>query len=211
MARQAGQLETAALYETGAALREALFGNASAARQTATDAHGLSKSRDVEFAVAFVQALGGDSSQSRTLTDDLSKRFSEDTVVQFTYHPTLSALLALSRKEQSKAVELLQAAVPYELGTGALYPAYVRGEAYLAVHKGQEAVIEFQKILDHRGIVVSEPIGALAHLQLGRAYALEGDSANARIAYKDFLTLWKDADPDIPILKQAKAEYAKLQ
>ena len=133
------------------------------------------------------------------------------TLVQFTYHPTLSALLALSRKEQSKAVELLQAAVPYELGTGALYPAYVRGEAYLAVHKGQEAVIEFQKILDHRGIVVSEPIGALAHLQLGRAYALEGDSANARIAYKDFLTLWKDADPDIPILKQAKAEYAKLQ
>jgi len=211
LARQAGQLETAALYETGAALREALFGNASAARQTATDALGLSKSRDVEFAVAFVQALGGDSSQSRTLTDDLSKRFSEDTVVQFTYHPTLSALLALSRKEQSKAVELLQAAVPYELGTGALYPAYVRGEAYLAVHKGQEAVIEFQKILDHRGIVVSEPIGALAHLQLGRAYALEGDSANARIAYKDFLTLWKDADPDIPILKQAKAEYAKLQ
>jgi len=211
LARQAGQLETAALYETGAALREALFGNASAARQTATDALGLSKSRDVEFAVAFVQALGGDSSQSRTLTDDLSKRFSEDTVVQFTYHPTLSALLALSRKEQSKAVELLQAAVPYELGTGALYPAYVRGEAYLAVHKGQEAVIEFQKILDHRGIVVSEPIGALAHLQLGRAYALEGDSANARIAYKDLLTLWKDADPDIPIYKQAKTEYAKLE
>jgi tetratricopeptide (TPR) repeat protein len=211
LARQAGQLETAALYETGAALREALFGNASAARQTATAALRLSKSRDVEYAVTFAQALSGDSSQSRTLTDELSKRFPEDTVVQFTYQPTLSALLALSRKEPSKAVEFLQVAIPYELGTGALYPAYVRGEAYLAVHQGQEAAIEFQKILDHRGIVVSDPIGALAHLQLGRAYALAGDTTKAKVAHQDFLTLWKDADPDIPILKQAKAEYAKLQ
>jgi len=122
LARQAGQLETAALYETGAALREALFGNASAARQTATVALRLSKSRDVEYAVTFAQALSGDSFQSQTLTDELSKRFPEDTVVQFTYKPTLNALLALSRKEPSKAVELLQVTIPYESGTGALYP-----------------------------------------------------------------------------------------
>jgi eukaryotic-like serine/threonine-protein kinase len=92
-----------------------------------------------------------------------------------------------------------------------LYPIYVRGEAYLAAHRGTEAVAEFQKILDHRGVVVNEPIGALAHLQIGRAYAMQGETAQARAAYRGFLTLWKDADPDIPILKQAKAEYAKLQ
>ena len=107
----------------------------------------------------------------------------------------------------------------YELGLPAnslynwpnLYPVYVRGEAYLAAHQGREAAAEFQKILDHRGIVLNEPIGALAHLQLGRAYAMQGDTAKARAAYQDFLTLWKDADPDIPILLQAKAEFAKLR
>jgi tetratricopeptide (TPR) repeat protein len=126
----------------------------------------------------------------------------------------------LKHDEPSKAIELLQTAVPYELGAprssffgffGALYPVYVRGEAYLAAHQGAEAAAEFQKILDHRGVVVSDPIGALAHLQIGRAYAMQGDTAKAKASYQDFLTLWKDADPDIPILKQAKAEYAKLQ
>jgi len=134
--------------------------------------------------------------------------------------PAVRALLALDHGEPSRAVELLQVAVPYELGVqrssihgnfGALYPVYVRGEAYLAVDQGTEAAIEFQKILDHRGIVVSDPVGALARLQLGRAYAMQGDIAKAKAAYQDFLTLWKDADPDIPIYKQAKAEYAKLQ
>jgi hypothetical protein len=125
--------------------------------------------------------------------------------------PTLGALLALKHGEPVRAVELLQTAVPYELGAGNLYPAYVRGEAHLAAHQGGEAVVEFQKILDHRGIVVSDPIGALAHLQLGRAYVLSGDKNKAKTAYQDFLTLWRAADPDIPILKQAKAEYVKLQ
>ena len=211
LARQAGGRETEASYESEAALREALFGNASSARQAATAVLGISKSRDVEYAVAFVEAVSSDSSHAQILTDDLSKRFPEDTIVQFTYKPTLSALLALSHNEPSKAVELLRVAVPYELGTGTLYPAYVRGEAYLPARHGSEAAVEFQKILDHRGIVVSDPIGALARLQLGRAYVLTGDKDKARAAYKDFLTLWKDADPDIPILKQAKAEYAKLQ
>ena len=138
--------------------------------------------------------------------------------MQFNYLPTIHAQLALIRMDHSKAIEILQAAAPYELGTPSgnayspgLYPVYVRGEAYLAAHQGGEAAAEFQKILDHRGIVLNEPIGALAHLELARAYALQGDIAKAKAAYQDFLTLWKDADPDIPILKEAKAEYAKLK
>jgi eukaryotic-like serine/threonine-protein kinase len=128
----------------------------------------------------------------------------------------LRARAALNRADAAKAIELLQAAVPYELGSsrllfGALYPIYERGEAHLAAHQGTEAAIEFQKILDHRGVVGSDPIGALAHLQLGRAQALAGDKIKAKGAYQDFLALWKDADPDIPILKQAKTEYAELQ
>jgi hypothetical protein len=128
----------------------------------------------------------------------------------------------LNHGQPSKAVELLQTAIPYELGAptvggseyllgaGNLYPAYIRGRAYLAAHQGAEAAREFQKIVDHRGIVLSDPIGALAQLQLGRAYALSGDRSKAKSAYQDFLTLWKNADPDILILQQAKAEYAKL-
>src|SRR6266446_245460 len=135
------------------------------------------------------------------------------------YWPTLRAKLALLRSNPEQALEVLRAAAPYELGEPSyslynwpnLYPVYVRGEAYLAAHRGSEAAAEFQKILDHRGIVLNEPIGALARLQLGRAYAMEGDTAKARAGYQDFLTLWKDADPDIPILIQAKAEYTELK
>jgi hypothetical protein len=165
-------------------------------------------------------ALSGDSSQSRTLADDLEKRFPEDISVRFSYLPALRALLALNHGEPSQAIEQLRNAATYELGTphsaahgyyGALYPIYVRGEAYLAAHKGAEAASEFQKVLDHRGIVSIDPIGALAHLQLGRALALSGDKSKAKTAYQDFLNLWKEADPDIPILQQAKVEYAKLQ
>jgi len=222
LARKAERRDTEALYEADAAMREALFGNALAARQRAGDAIKLSRSRDVAYGAAFALALSGDSSRSQTLADDLSRRFPEDTIVQFTYLPTLRALLALKRGQPSKAVELLQTALSYEsgtpieggseflLGAGSLYPAYVRGVAYLAAHQGTEAAAEFQKILDHRGTVISDPIGALAHLQLGRAYALSGDKTKAKSAYQDFLTLWKDADPDIPILKQAQAEYAKF-
>ena len=179
----------------------------------------LSKGREVEYGAAFALALAGDSARSQTLANDLERRFPEDTPVRFCYTPVLRALLALNRDEPSKAVELLQIAGPYELGAppssfygffGTFYPAYVRGLAYLAAHQGAEAAAEFQKILDHRGIVISDPIGALAHLQLGRAYALSGDKTKAKSAYQDFLTLWKDADPEIPIFKQAKAEYAKL-
>jgi tetratricopeptide (TPR) repeat protein len=138
--------------------------------------------------------------------------------VQFNYLPTLRAKLGVSRGNASAALESLRAATSYELGQTtestygwtALYPVFVRGEAYLAARQGSEAAAEFQKILDHRGIVLNSPIGALAHLGLARAYVLQGDNAKARSAYQDFLTLWKDADPDIPILIAAKVEYAKL-
>jgi DNA-binding winged helix-turn-helix (wHTH) protein/predicted Zn-dependent protease len=220
LARKANRRETEALYETDSAVREALFGNVSTARQRSGDALELSRSRDVEYGAAFALALSEDSSRSQTLTDDLSSRFPEDTIVQFTYLPTLRALLALKHSQPANAVELLQTAIPYEggipikggseflLGAGNLYPAYIRGVAYLAARRGREAAAEFQKILDHRGIVASDPIGALAHLELGRACALSGDKTKAKFAYQDFLTLWKDADPDIPILKQAQAERA---
>jgi len=166
---------------------------------------------------------------------DLGKHFSDDTIVHFNYLPTIHARLALSRNDSLKAIEALQAAAPYEPGipgagtfTTALYPVYVLGEAYRVGHQGSEAATEFQKILDHRGIVVNAPIGALAHLGIARAYAPQAgfvapgfsltsagaDPAalvKARAAYQDFLTLWKDADPNIPIFQRAKAEYAKLK
>jgi predicted Zn-dependent protease len=208
--------EGAASHETDAALRESLFGNPAEARQRATSALGLSRARDVQFGAALAIAMAGDAARAQTLADDLEKRFPTDTVVQFNYLPTIRAQLALSRNNSSNAIEILQTATPYELGQQgsmfrALNPIYIRGEAYRAAHQGKEAAAEFQKILDHRGIVLNEPIGALAHLQLGRAYAMTGDTAKAHTAYQNFLTLWKDADPDIPILKQAKAEYEKLK
>jgi len=165
-------------------------------------------------------ARAGDSARSERLAGDLEKRFPEDTSVRYSYLPVLRALFALNHGQPSKAIELLQATLRCELGTpgssyngnfGSLYPVYVRGEAYLAAHQGAEAAAEFQKILDHRGILISDPAGALAHLQRARAFVMSGDAAKAKSAYQDFLTLWKDADQDIPVLKQAKAEYAKLQ
>jgi eukaryotic-like serine/threonine-protein kinase len=144
------------------------------------------------------------------LAVELGKRFPDDTTVQFSYMPALRSQLALNRNDAAKAIEALEAAVPYELAVG-LYPAYTRGVAYLAEHRIAEAAPEFQKILDHRGVVRNSPIAALSHLEIGRAYSMSGDTAKAKAAYQDFLALWKDADPDIPIYKQAKAEHAKLQ
>jgi eukaryotic-like serine/threonine-protein kinase len=219
LARQTGHPEEAALFEAGAALREGFFGNTQAAIQRATAALELSRDREVEYGAAFALVLAGDARRSEELARDLERRFPEDTSVRFSYLPALRARLALNHREPAKAVEVLQASVPYELGApnssmygffGALYPVYVRGEAYLAAHNGAEAAAQFQKILDHRGIVVSDPIGALARLNLGRALALSGDSAAAKSAYQAFFTLWKDADPDVPVLKQAQAEYASL-
>jgi Tfp pilus assembly protein PilF/predicted Ser/Thr protein kinase len=220
LARQSAHRERAALFETGATLWEVFLGNLPEARQSATAALELATDREVQYGAAFALAMSGDSSRSQALADDLERNFPEDTSVRYNYLPAVRGLLALNHGDPSKAIELLRAAVPYELGTprsnlqgffGELYPVYVRGEAYLAAHQGGEAAKEFQKILDHRGIVVSDPIGALAHLQLARSHALLGDKAKAKSAYEDFFALWKAADPDIPIQKEAKAEYAKLQ
>jgi serine/threonine protein kinase/tetratricopeptide (TPR) repeat protein len=210
-AERAGETETAAGYEARAALREALFGNAARGRQQAVSALVLSRGRYVQFGAALALAMVGDTSRAQELADDFARRFPEDTIVRFNYLPTINAQLNLSRNNALEAIEVLRDAAPYEMGdVGFLYPVYVRGKAKLAAHKGHEAAAEFQKILDHSGIVVNGPIGALAHLQIGRAYAMQGDTAKARAAYQDFLTLWKDADPDIPIFIAAKSEYAKL-
>jgi len=210
--------ENAATYDAGAAVREAFFGNAREARRYAAAAVDLSKGRDVEYGSAFALALAGDVAQSQALASDLEKR-SEDTYVRFNYLPTLRALWALSHGDSSNAIEMLQIAAPYELAVsgsgsgifGNLYPVYLRGQACLLTHRGPEAAAEFQKILGHRGVVFTDPVGAVARLQLARALVLSGDKTKAKSAYQDFLTLWRDADPDVPILKQAKAEYAKLQ
>jgi DNA-binding winged helix-turn-helix (wHTH) protein/tetratricopeptide (TPR) repeat protein len=210
-AKRAEEPEVAAGHEADAALREALFGNPGETRERAADALGLSNSWSVQSLAALALAFAGDAVRARTLAGDLANRFPDHTIVQSYDVPTIRAQLALNDDDPSGAIEILQAAVPYELsGSGALYPVYVRGEAYLAAHKGNEAAAEFQKIDDHSGIVVNAPIGALAHLGLGRAYALSGDKSKAKAAYEDFLKLWNEADPEIPILKRARTEYAKL-
>ena len=219
LVRQENRREEIGLFEAGVALREAFFGNAPEARKRATTALGFSKDREVQYGVAFSLALAGDTFTAEAITNDLERRLPQDTSVSFTYVPTVRALIALHHHEPARAVELLQVSVPYELGAptssmhgffGALYPIYVRGQAYLVMNEGAKAAAEFQKILDHGGIVVSDPIGALSHLQLGRAYALLGDKTKARSAYLQFLTLWKDADPDTSTLQQAKREYGRL-
>jgi tetratricopeptide (TPR) repeat protein len=174
-----------------------------------------SNNREVQFGAALALAVSGDAGRAQALADDMERRFPQDTVVRFGYLPVIRARIALYQGNPAKALELLQSTGTYELGAprllfGALYPIYMRGEALLAAHQGAEAAIQFQRVLDHRGVVGSDPIGALAHLQLGRAYVLTGDKAKAKAAYSDFFTLWREADPDIPILKQAHAEYLSL-
>ena len=217
-AERAEEKETAATYSVVSALWEALYGNADEARRRVTSVLERSAGRDVQYGAALALAYAGDDGRAQELTDELGKKFPGTTIVQFNYLPTLRAKLAVSRGNASEAIESLRVATPYDLGKAsssnywaALYPIYVRGQAYLAAHEGSNAAIEFQKIIDLRGGVLNEPIGALAHLNLARAYVLQGDTAKAKAAYQDFLALWKDADPDIPILKEAKAEYAKLQ
>jgi len=189
---------------------EALFGNAGVAKQLAEEALALSKGRDVQKMAAVALAFAGAGEETRTVADGLAKNYARDTLARFVFLPIIHAQVALTRKDSGKALEALRITQPYELTFG-LYPLYVHGEAYLAASQGREAAADFQKLLKHRGAVGSEPVGALAHLGLARAYRLQGERARAIAAYKEFLTLWKDADPDIPILQQAKAEYAKLQ
>ena len=213
-AERAKKAEVAARYEAEAGFREAVFGNSMEARSLAAKALGLSQGRNVEYAAALTLALAGDAPKARTLAEDLAKRFPEDTIVRFSFLPVLRAQTALSVDHSSEALESIQpAGATYEVNSPApaLYPDYTRGLALLAERKGPEAAIEFQEIIDHPGIVDNSPIGALAYLQMGRANTLSGDRGKAKNAYHQFLTLWKNADPDVPVLKQAKAEYAKLR
>jgi serine/threonine protein kinase/Tfp pilus assembly protein PilF len=208
--------ESAASYQAAAALREVESGNREQARADANAALKLAPNRDVRAIVALALARAGNMAGAEKLAAELDKTYPLDTLVQRYWLPTVRAAVALERKDPNKAIELLKDARVIELGlpvglTIVLCPVYLRGEAYLMLHDGNAAATEFEKFIDHRGLVVNFPWGALAHLQIGRAYVLQGDTAKAKAAYQDFLTLWKDADPDIPILIAARAEYAKLQ
>jgi serine/threonine protein kinase/tetratricopeptide (TPR) repeat protein len=215
-AERAGNREIALSWRMEGALREAAFGNLSEARRTAlADVSQPNPGGDVEEMGALVFAWVGDTAHAESLLDGLAHRFPQDTLVQSLVLPTVQGQIEIARKNPARSIELLQAATPYQLTyaslRGCIYPAYVRGQAYLAAKQGAAAATEFQKILDHRGLVGACETGALAHLGIARAHALQGDAVQARAAYKDFLTLWKDADPDIPVLQQAKTEYAHLQ
>jgi tetratricopeptide (TPR) repeat protein len=221
IAERAGQSERAGLFEAGRAVWEAFYGNAAAARQSAGKALERGRGRDVDYAAAFTLALAGDLQQSRALAEGLAREFPEATFVQFMYLPTLGALFSLNTPtpDAAEAIQALQIASRYDLALGGagfigrfggLYPIYVRGLAYLAARQPAEAAAEFRRILDHRSITLVDPMDAMARLQLARALALAGDTVKAKSAYDDLLTLWKDADSDLPVLKQARAEYAKL-
>jgi tetratricopeptide (TPR) repeat protein len=216
-AGKADEPEAAALYQAEIAVREALVGNLDVAKSQAQAALALSRGRDVVALSAIAQALSGDSASAALSVDELDRRFPRSTIVQFNYLPTINAATLLWRRDANKAEQVLAGAAPYELGgvfenlNFRLYPVYLRGQAYLAEKQGPAAAAEFQKILDHPGLVRSEPIGALARLQLGRAYAISAETDKARNAFNDFFTLWKEADPDVPILEEAKAEFAKLR
>lgn len=213
--RASQEEELSGLFEGFAAESEALFGNPEDAKKYALEALARSKGQDVEGVGAVALALAGDDDGAQDLAGDLAKRFPESTLVQTNYLPSIHAQLALNDTDPREALDDLQISAPYELGdsdgSNALFPIFLRGQAFLMARQGPEAVLEFQKILDHPGTVLSQSISALAHLELARGYALEGNTLKARSGYQDFLTLWKDADPDVPILKQAKAEYAKLR
>ena len=198
--------ETAALWQINAAQREVEVGNKAAARQGVTAALALSPGRDVTALAALTLARVGDTTRANALVEELEKSYPAYALLKLYWLPTINAAIEISKGHSSQALVYLEAAAPYELGeVGNLYPAYLRGQAYLLAHNGTAAAAEFQKLLDHRGIVLNFVTGSLAHLQVGRAYAMTGDSTKAKAAYQDFLTLWKDADPDIPILKASQS------
>jgi predicted Zn-dependent protease len=203
--------ETGALWLVQQATREAEVGNVAAAREAVSRALALAPGRDVKVSSALALARSGETVQSKTILESLRKSEPGNTVLKVIWFPMIEASIALAERAPDRAIAALEPCLPYELGNqSSSYPPYVRGTAYLAQRNGAAAA-EFQKVLDHPGIVQNFVIGSLAHLQVGRAYAISGDTAKAKTAYQDFFTLWKDADADIPILKEAKAEYAKLQ
>ena len=219
LAQQQGDRERAAQFTIKSALWEAFFGNAPEAKQAVASALALANNRELEYGAAVVAGLAGDSKQAQALADHLETEFPEDTSVRFSYLPVIHSIVALNHNDPARAVGALEPAIPYELGAprctvvlffGALYPILFRGEAYLAAHKGPEAAREYQKLLDHSGPMIGDPVAVLAHLGLARSYVVSGDASNARNQYKEFLALWKDADTDLPVLHEAKAELASL-
>ena len=217
-ARHNDAKEAQALWQANGALREAEFGNLAEARSAALVALAVAPGRGVEMLAALTLARAGGNDQALKLVEKLNNEFPMDTMIQSYWLPTIRAALELNKGNGSRAIDSLQPSSAYELGEpfpfqyfGTMHPVYVRGQAYLKMGQGQQAEAEFRKILQNRGIVINFPLGALAHLQIARAYVIQGDTAKAKAAYQDFLTLWKDADPDIPIYIAAKAEYAKLQ
>jgi tetratricopeptide (TPR) repeat protein len=209
--------ETGALWQVNAALREAEFGNTAAAKQGVAAALALAPGRDVKLFAALTMARIGETAGAKAIAEALEKNYPSDTLLKVYWLPTIKAAMELNANNSIQATMLLEAAAPYELGepsqlqVGTMYPVYIRGQAQLMAHNGAAAATEFQKFLDHRGITLNFPLGALAHLGLARAYVSQGDTAKARAAYQNFLALWKDADADIPVLIAAKAEYAKLK
>jgi eukaryotic-like serine/threonine-protein kinase len=207
--------ETGAQWLAYHAIREAELGNVAAARQGVARALALSPGRDVKVLAALALARTGETAQSKSILEALQKSDPSNTYLKVYWFPLIEASIAMAQQAPDRAIVALEPALPYELGSPppgtSTYPAYIRGLAYLAQKNGSAAATEFQKFVDHSGVVQNFPLGSLAHLQLARAYAVSGDTAKAKAAYRDFLTLWKDADAEIPILKEAKAEYARLQ
>ena len=219
VSQHAHQMETAALWQMNDAIREAEFGNSARARKDITAALRIARTRDVQILAALALARAGDSDQAQKMAANLAQLFPNNSVTNSYWLPAIRAAIEINRGNPARAVEILQVSVPYELGypdpqveVGKfLYPVYLRGQAYLLMHRGNEAATEYKKFLDHRSIVENCPLGVLAELGMARAFLIEGDKAIARSHYQKFLGLWNDADPDIPILVAAKAEYAKLQ
>jgi serine/threonine protein kinase/tetratricopeptide (TPR) repeat protein len=216
-AARADSKETAAMWQVNAAMREAEFGDTATAKQDVAAALTLAPGRDVKLFAALTLSRVSEAARAKAIVEELERSYPSDTMLKVYWLPTVKAAIELSANNPNQALVFLEAAAPFELGAppqfqlGTMYPAYIRGQAQLMARNGAAAASEFKKFLDHRGITINYPLGALAHLGLARAYTLSGDTAKAKTAYQDFFALWKDADPDIPILKEAKAEYAKLQ
>jgi eukaryotic-like serine/threonine-protein kinase len=208
----AGEKETAASYELDAAQWEVLYGNPARAKERVDKALALAGDRDTQYGAAVTLAFAGELPRATAIADALNRRFPEDTFVQSCYLPVIRGVVALKRKDSAGAVRELAAASPYELGlAGGLLPVYIRGLAYLDSGDGNRASTEFQKIIDHPGVVLNSPVGSMAWLELGRAEALSGQRTPARRAYQDFLQKWQNADTDVPILIEAKAENKNLR
>jgi serine/threonine protein kinase/Tfp pilus assembly protein PilF len=216
-AERADSRETAALWQVASALREAEFGNSEKARTDAAAALKLGPGRDVNILAALALARAGDAARAKQRLEESEKSDPLNTMLKIYWRPCVQAALDLRANNATDTLHALEAAAPYDIGSpppfqiATMYPTYLTGEAYLAAHDGSSALRSFQRITDHRGAILNYPLAALAHLGIARAYAISGDSAKAKAAYQDFFNLWKDADPDIPILKEAKSEYAKLQ